>query len=148
MTFVLKDHRYDQYHYALTTITVPIATKLSRIETNFEVLPCIVLLDPLIMWFCKIMWQNENIIVTTTMSMATKIGRGYEVLQDHKISTSTVFMTTNLGRLGTYLEWVLPIKSHDHMIKWPFEITSQTKILRISLYSVRMRENTDQNNSE
>ena len=33
-------------------------------------------------------------------------------------------MTTKQGRIMTYLEWLLPIKSHDHIITWSFNIMS------------------------
>ena len=37
-------------------------------------------------------------------------------------------MATELGRVMTYLEWFLPIKSHDHIITWSYKITWQTNI--------------------
>ena len=53
-------------------------------------------------------------------------------VQDHKknlkhISTTAVPMATRLGRMVTFLDVLLPIKSHDSLIMWPCEITWQTK---------------------
>ena len=38
-------------------------------------------------------------------------------------------MTTKLGMLVTYLEQLLSVKSHDHIITWFCKITWQTKII-------------------
>ena len=35
-----------------------------------------------------------------------------------------MLMTTKQGRIMTYLELLLPIKSHDHIITWSFNIMS------------------------
>ena len=48
---------------------------------------------------------------------------------NHYISTTTMPMTTRVGRVVTYLEWLLPVMSHDHMITWSNKITWQTKII-------------------
>ena len=45
------------------------------------------------------------------------------------ISTTTKPMATKFGRVVTYHERLPPIKSHDPLTKWPFEITWQTKII-------------------
>ena len=39
------------------------------------------------------------------------------------ISTTEVSTPTNLGRLVTYLDGLLPIKSHDSLISWSWKIT-------------------------
>ena len=38
-------------------------------------------------------------------------------------STTRVSMATNLGRMVTYLDGILPIKSHDPLITWSCKIT-------------------------
>ena len=45
----------------------------------------------------------------------------------YHISTTAVPMTTKLGRMVTYLEGLLPIKSHDPLILCCSKITWQTK---------------------
>ena len=45
------------------------------------------------------------------------------LLQDHvtnlkHISTTKVSFATKLGRMVTYLDWLLPIKPHDPLITW------------------------------
>ena len=44
------------------------------------------------------------------------------------ISTTTMLMAIKLGSMMTYFEWLLPIKSHNHIIIWSCKITWQTKI--------------------
>ena len=38
-------------------------------------------------------------------------------------------MAKTLGMMLTYLLWLLPMKSHDHIITCSHEITWQTKII-------------------
>ena len=38
--------------------------------------------------------------------------------QNHYISTTTIPMTNNLGRVVTYHEGLSPIKSHDTLVAW------------------------------
>ena len=45
-----------------------------------------------------------------------------------------MLMTTKQDRLTTYLEWPLPIKSHDHIITWFCNIMWQTKITIYALH--------------
>ena len=49
--------------------------------------------------------------------------------EKHFISTTKMLMATIRGRMMTYLEWLLPIKSHDHIVMWSCKITWQTKII-------------------
>ena len=49
------------------------------------------------------------------------------------ISTTTMLMDTKQGTMMTYLEWLLPIKSHDRIIMWSCNSTWQTKISICSL---------------
>ena len=46
-----------------------------------------------------------------------------------RTSTTRVPLATKLGRMVTYLDGLLPIKSHDPMIRWSFELTWHTKII-------------------
>ena len=48
---------------------------------------------------------------------------------NHDISTTTVPMVTKLGRMVTYLDGLLPIKSHDPLITCCCEIMWQPKII-------------------
>ena len=48
-------------------------------------------------------------------------------------STTPMPMVTKLGRLVTYLEWLLPIKSYEHIIAWSSGITWPTKIIMYPL---------------
>ena len=49
------------YHVTNQKHRVAVATKLGRIVVYLELLP-IKLLDPLVMWSCKITWQSKTII--------------------------------------------------------------------------------------
>ena len=64
-------------------VTVLMATKFTRVVLEW-LLP-IILLKPLVTWSCKITWQTKN------------------------ISTTTVCMSTKLGRMVTNLQQLLPI---------------------------------------
>ena len=45
---------------------------------------------------------------------------------NYYIFNTKVPMATKLGRMITYLDWPLPIKSHNPLITWPSKITQQT----------------------
>ena len=49
------------------------------------------------------------------------------------ISTTTMSMTTKLRRMVTYIEGLLPVKQHDLLTIWCFDITSQIKNIMSSL---------------
>ena len=49
------------------------------------------------------------------------------------ISTTKVPMATRLGRIVTYVDGLLPIKSHDHLVIRSWEITWQSKSIISSL---------------
>ena len=53
--------------------------------------------------------------------------RSGDKLKPLYISNIRVPMATKLGGMVTYLDGILPIKSNDSFIKWPYEITWQTK---------------------
>ena len=46
---------------------------------------------------------------------------------NHYISITRVPMATKLGKMITYLDWLLLIKSHDPLISWSCKITLQNK---------------------
>ena len=136
MTFeyvVLQDHVIHYSHYIFTT-KVLIATKLDRMVTKLEgFLPTS--FGPLITWSWEIAWQTKTIYLhyhnaygqkawqDGVLPWATSTHKvtwpyNHVVLQDHvtnwKHIFSTMSMATKPGRIVTYLEWVLPIKSRDH----------------------------------
>ena len=47
----------------------------------------------------------------------------------HYISATTISMDTKLGRMMNYLEWHLPISSHDHIITCSCKITWPAKVI-------------------
>ena len=47
--------------------------------------------------------------------------------QSKNISTTTISLVNKLGRMVTYLDGLLPIKSHDPLITWFFETMWQIK---------------------
>ena len=97
---------------------------------------------PLITWSCKIIWQN-HCISTNTVSMATKLARmviyliRLLIIKSYKIFTTMgckatwqkilyisitrVPMANKPGRMMNSLDRLLPIMSHDPLIRWPYE---------------------------
>ena len=59
----------------------------------------------------------NHYISTTTISVAEK----------HCTSTITFFIATKRRSLLTYIEWLLPTKSHTYIITWSCKITWQLK---------------------
>ena len=57
--------------------------------------------------------------------------QGHVKNKNHYISSTKVPMATKLGRMITYLDSLLPLKSQDPLITWSCEITWQTKLLYI-----------------
>ena len=53
--------------------------------------------------------------------------QGHVSNKNHWISFTRVPMATKLDRIVTYLDGILPIKSHDSFITWSWEIMLQTK---------------------
>ena len=51
----------------------------------------------------------------------------------HYISTNTMPMATEFGRVVIYYKWLLPIKLHFLFITWCLEITRQTKTIIFQL---------------
>ena len=111
------------------------ATKLGRMVTYSEGLPPVKSNDPLITWK-----QTKNIpqLLSGYGHQALQGGNlpaRAHTLQDgnlpsraptHYISASRVPMTTKLGKMVTYLDGLLPIKSHDPLIAWPCKVRWQT----------------------
>ena len=56
----------------------------------------------------------------------------YEI--NHYTSTTTFAMATKLGRMVTYLEGLVAIKSHDLLNKYSWEMAWQTKTILSPLY--------------
>ena len=51
----------------------------------------------------------------------------------------TLFLATELGRMVTYLEGFLTIKSHNALVIWSYKVTWQTKIiLKKSAYGYKL----------
>ena len=55
--------------------------------------------------------------------------QGHPTNENRYIATATVPMATKLGRMVTYLDGLLPMKSHDPLITWSCEITGSRKPL-------------------
>ena len=86
-------------------------------------------------------WQTEIIIISTTrIYLFTKIIEffGHVVFWhhlanwNHCISTTTVPPVIRHGRLLTYFQWFLTIKSHDPLIMWSFGVSWQIKCVLAS----------------
>ena len=118
----------------------------TRMVTNLQVLLPIMLLYPLVMWSCKITWQTK-IISTTAMPMATKLCRGVTYhkggppIKSHgpwitcfcKIIWQTKTIISPLSQCYGYKAWdVVDLtwvsSSHDHVIRFSWEITQHAKI--------------------
>ena len=54
------------------------------------------------------------------------------------VFTTTMPMATKLGSMVTYLDWLIPIKSHDTLIACSCKIPSQIKYYYISINTVLM----------
>ena len=109
--------------------------------------------DRFITWSCEIMWQTKTIISPLPQCPWPQnlvgwwhgdlpwgipkhkviqrfdyvVSQGHVTNKSHYISTNTVPMANKLDRMVTYLDGLLPIKSHDSWITWSCEITRQTK---------------------
>ena len=135
----------------ISTITMPLATKLRRMVTYLNGLLPIRSNNCLITWSCKVTLQTKIIIFTTRVPLATKLCRmvtylnGLLPIKSNNclitwsckitlqtkiiIFTTRVPMATKLGRMVTYLDGLLPIKSHDPFIIWSCGITWQSKYI-------------------
>ena len=129
------------------------ATKVDRIATFRDRFVPIKSNDTLITWSWRITWQTKTIISPLPYSLwSLNLGgwwlalRGFMmhkvtwcfdhiVLQDrltnqnHYTSTITVPMSTKLENMLTYLDGLLPIKSHGPFIIWSCEMKWQSKTI-------------------
>ena len=149
----LWDHVTNYNHYISTT-TAPIAIRLGRAVTNLDGLLPIMLLNSLVPWSCDITKNNKLKTLYLHYDNAYShqnwqwcelpwagIVRKFTWLFDHVlfwdnvmnynyyVSNNTIPMATKLGGVVTYLERLLPIKSHGYIFKCSCEITWQTKII-------------------
>ena len=106
---------------------VPMATKLGRLVTYQVELPPTVLLYPLVSCSKEIIyghktWQDSNLpqfpLTHKVKWPYDHLVLRYHVTMEKHISTATMLMTTKLGKMITYLEWLIPIKSHNCIITW------------------------------
>ena len=117
---------------------------LGRMITYLDEFLLIKLHHPLIMWFCKIMWQTKPIISPLAVSMATKLARiviylvRLLIIKSYKtLTTCSCKVTWQKNPLHLYDKsaygkqtwqnddfawWLLPIMSHDTLILWPCEM--------------------------
>ena len=131
---VLQDHMTNENHY-ISTARVPMTTKLVRMVNYLDGLLPLKSHHPLIMWSCKIMRQETKLIYLHYHS-----AHGHQnwkdsclpcgapnhkviyyfdnmVLQchvtnwNHHISPTRVLVATKIGRMITYLDGLLHVKS-------------------------------------
>ena len=98
----------------ISTITVPMATKLGRVVNFHEGVPIYKVARP---FDYMVLWNH----VTN---------------YNHYITTITVPIATKLARMMPYLDGLQAITSHDPLITWYLEITSQSKIIISPLTTV------------
>ena len=150
---ILQDRVTSWNHY-VTTITVPMAMKLSRMVTYLEGLLIVKLCSALIRWPCKVMWQTKIISLLpeclwlpisvtyferllTIKSFITLITWSCKVTWQTKIIVypqpyPQLYIHAygyKIGSILIYLHVFLPLKSHHPLITWPCKITWPTKII-------------------
>ena len=122
-------------------------TKLGRVVAYFDGLLPKKSHDSFISWSWEVMWQTKTVMSLHYHSAyGHQIRQYYMVLWDHVTnykhyisSTAPISsMATKLDRMMTYLEWLLPVKSHDHMITWSCKITWQAKVIIYPLTPIFM----------
>lgn len=69
---VLRDHVTHWNHY-ISTNAMLMSTMLGRMVTNLEGLLPVMLLDPLVTWSWKVMWQTKTIISILTQCLQPPI---------------------------------------------------------------------------
>ena len=85
-------------------------------------------------------WQDGN-LTWRAPTHKVKQRLDHMVLQvhvtskSHYTSTTRVLMATKLGSMMTYLDGLLPIKSHDPVISWLCEISWPTKTIYLQYHS-------------
>ena len=138
--------------WSLVTITVPMASKLGRMVTYLGGLVTIKWNSVLITWFCKVTWQTKVIISLLSgclwppnlkdgsspwWTATHKVTWPSDFLilwdhvtnQNHYIQTVTVPMAKQPGRMVTYFERLLTIKSHSPLITWFCKAMWQTRAI-------------------
>ena len=124
------------------------AAKLVRMLTKLWGLLLIMLLDSLVMCSWEIKWQIKFIISPLPRCLSPLNPAGLTmrdsqpwshvpfplvVLKNHVANyrryISTTIMTTDFGRMVSYLERLLLRKSYDHIITWSCKIMWQIKII-------------------
>ena len=135
-------------HYIFTT-TVPMVTKPGKLVTCHEGLLPIMILHPLVTCFCKIMWQTKTIFIYHKIYAHKTWQDGDLTWQPftHKVKWPVTWFyeitwqIKNISLLSQCLrpqdlvglEWLLPIKSHDHIITWCHKIIWETKTITLSM---------------
>lgn len=118
------------------------------------------------MWSSEDEWQIENIYLTNTLPMATKLGRvmtyregllliklpGHLITWSCKItwkirkcfiSTITMLTNTKLSSVVAYGERLRPIKSNDHLNKWYVRSRDRLKTLNLNAYGTHTCQGGD-----
>ena len=144
-------HKTNENHYICTT-AVAMATKLGTTVTYLEELLIIKSYNGLIAWYCEVTWQTKIILYALTECLWPPIRQDdnlswlapthrvpwlfdYVFFSDHVtnqnycISTVTVLMATKHGRMMTYFEGFLTIKSHKTLTTWSSKVNWQTETI-------------------
>ena len=66
----------------------------------------------------KVKWPFDHMVL-----------QGHETNKNHFMFTAIVPLATKLGTMITYLDRFLPLKSHDSLITWSYEIKWKTKTI-------------------
>ena len=79
-------------------------------------------------------WQDGNLTwqaptYKVTWPFDHMVLQGHETNKNHFMFTTIVPLATKLGTMITYLDRFLPLKSHDSLITWSYEITWQTETI-------------------
>ena len=77
---------------------------------------------PWLLFAHKIIWRYNHVVLWDHMTNLK-----------HCVSTTIMLMATKYGWVMTYLAWRLPMKSHDHIIRWSCKIIWQTRIIMYRL---------------
>ena len=150
----------------IISTTMHKATKPGMMITYSEKFPSIQLQEPLIMWSCKMTWQNKYVIsllpqgrllpqnlvgcsnkITNFLpsyfrSLDNVVWQGHVTNSVHYISTTTLIMTIKLGR-AMRLYGASTHKSRNALKTWLYEITWLNKwyiLLPQSLWPLNMEK--------
>ena len=77
---------------------------------------------PWLLFTHKIIWRYNHVVLWDHITNLK-----------HCVSTTIMLMATKYGWVMTYLAWLLPMKSHDHIIRWSCKIIWQTRIIMYRL---------------